>query len=155
MNIRPIENRDLPELFELRAKTRENPYSREALREIGITEETTAALLLTTHRGWLCECEGVKAGFAIGDGGTGEITVVAVLPEFEGRRIGTLLLSQVENWLGSKGWKQLWLWTSSDTKKRAFAFYLKRGWVLSEIDGHVAYLRKVLNPSKSNPLSHD
>jgi ribosomal protein S18 acetylase RimI-like enzyme len=142
MTIRAIEARDLAELFDLRASTRENPYSRDALREIGITEETTAARLRTTNRGWLCETEGKLVGFAIGDGSTGEMCVIAVLPEFEGQRVGSRLLDAVEAWLYSLGWKELWLWTSADTKRRAFTFYTGHGWTISENKGEIVYMKK-------------
>jgi ribosomal protein S18 acetylase RimI-like enzyme len=143
MTLRIIEAADLPELFDLRALTRENPYSREALRQIGITEESAAAALRTTNRGWLCESDGVKAGFAIGDGKTGEMCVIAVSPSFEGRGVGSRLLLAVETWLFSKGWKEIWLWTSTDTQKRAFTFYTRRGWKVSETKEDILYLRKM------------
>ena len=119
MNLRMIESNALTEIIDVRAATRENSHSREALRALGITEEKTAEMLRTTHRGWLCEEEGRIVGFAIGDGRIGELWVVAVLPEFEGRGIGSQLLEVVEDWLRSLGWQELWLWTSSDPKKRA------------------------------------
>lgn len=63
--LRPIEPRDLSDVIAVRGATRENPFSREALRNLGITEESTAELLRTTHRGWLCEVDGRIVGFAI------------------------------------------------------------------------------------------
>jgi GNAT superfamily N-acetyltransferase len=152
MTFRAIEARDLAELFDLRASTRENPYSRDALRGIGITEETTAARLLTTNRGWLCETEGKLVGFAIGDGSTGEMCVIAVLPEFEGRRIGSRLLDAVEAWLYSLGWKELWLWTSADPKRRAFTFYTRHGWMISENKGEIVYMKKRMPDQPSDPV---
>lgn len=146
MNLRPIEPRDLKEIFDLRAATRENPYSREDLRKIGITEETTAEVLRTTHRGWLCEVGGRIAGFAIGDGKTGELSVIAVLPEFEGRGIGSRLLAAVEEWLVSVGRTEFWLWTSADSKTRAFSFYRKHGWAVAESKADIIYLRKKAQP---------
>jgi GNAT superfamily N-acetyltransferase len=95
---------------------------------MGITVDSTAELLRTSHRGWLSEENGVITGFAIGDGTTGEVWVVAVHPEFEGRGGGSALLQLTEDWLWSLGWTELWLSTSSDTTKRAFPFYTKRGW---------------------------
>jgi len=151
MTIRLIEARDLPDLFELRASTRENPYSRDALREIGITEESTAALLLTTHRGWLCETNGRKIGFAIGNSSTGELCVIAVLPEFEGRGVGTQLLDAVETWLFCLGCGELWLWTSSDPNKRAFSFYVRHGWVVTETKGDIVYMKKKTPNQSSEP----
>jgi GNAT superfamily N-acetyltransferase len=142
MNYRRIEAADLPQLIDLRGTTRENQISREGLRGIGITEESTTELLRTTHRGWLCEAEGKIAGFSIGDGKTGELWVIAVLPGFEGKGIGSQLLSLVEEWLWSLGWKELWLWTNPDPKMRAFTFYLRRGWTASESKDGELYMIK-------------
>lgn len=151
MTIRAIEVQDLAELFDLRALTRENPYSRDDLRGIGITEERTAAELRTTHRGWLCESDGKKTGFAMGDASTGEMCVIAVLPEFEGRGVGSRLIQAVETWLFSLGWTELWLWTSADPKKRAFSFYMRRGWAVSETKGEIVYMRKKAPKPSSDP----
>jgi len=142
MNPRPIEPRDLPELFDLRASTRENAISREALKVLGITEESTAKLLQTTHQGWVCEMDGKIAGFAIGDGKTGELWVIAVSPEQEGKGIGSALLRVTEDWLWSLGHSELWLWTSSDPDKRAMMFYLRHGWNTAEIKGDTLCMKK-------------
>jgi GNAT superfamily N-acetyltransferase len=141
MAIRPIEVRDIPELFDIRGATRENPFSREALREIGITEESLATALGSTHRGWLSEADGKKTGFAIGDGSTGEMCVIAALPEFEGQGIGARFLEAVESWLYSLNWPELWLWTSSNPATRAFSFYTKRGWVITESKRDIVYMK--------------
>jgi GNAT superfamily N-acetyltransferase len=142
MNFRLIEPQDLSEIIDVRGSTRENPFSREALRQLGITEESTAKLLRTTHRGWLCEEEGRAVGFSIGDGKTGELWVIAVLPAFEGRGVGSRLLEEVEAWLWSLGWNELWLWTSPDQQKRAFTFYQKHGWLVSELKDGMLYMKK-------------
>ena len=142
MNYRLIVTEDLSEIFDLRAATRDYPCSREKLRQMNITEASVAERLRTTHRGWLCEDEGKIVGFAIGDGKTGELCVIAVLPEFEGRGIGSRLLAAVESWLVSAGWAELWLWTWPDPKKRAFPFYSRHGWKVSEYKADIVYLRK-------------
>jgi GNAT superfamily N-acetyltransferase len=151
MPIRPIEVRDLPELFEIRAATRENAFSRDALRDIGITEESTAAALSSTHRGWLSETDGKKNGFAMGDGSTGEMCVIAVLPEFEGQGFGAGLLGAVETWLFSLNWRQLWLWTSSNRRTRAFSFYTKHGWVVTESKENIVYMKKPAPNQSTDP----
>lgn len=142
MTYRLIEEKDLAALIELRASTRENSFSREALGQIGVTEESVAAMLKTTHRGWLCEEGGRAVGFAMGDEETGELWVIAVLPDVEGRGIGSHLLALVEEWLWSCGWRELWLWTSADPRKRAYTFYLKHGWVVFETKGEMLSMKK-------------
>jgi GNAT superfamily N-acetyltransferase len=142
MNFRPIELPDQAEIIAVRAATRENPLSREQLRELGMAEESTAELLGTTHRGWLCETENRIVGFAIGNGKTGELWVIAVLPDFEGAGIGSRLLESVEAWWWSQGWPEIWLWTSSDPQKRAFSFYLKRGWTVSKTKEDIVFMGK-------------
>jgi GNAT superfamily N-acetyltransferase len=151
MAIRPIEVRDIPELFDIRASTRENAFSREALREMGITEESVASALGSTHCGWLSESEGKKIGFAIGDGSTGEISVIAVLPQFEGQGTGARLLEAVESWLYSLKWPELWLWTSSNPATRAFSFYTKRGWVITEAKRDIVYMKKTAPNQSKDP----
>ena len=143
MKIRLIEPKDISEIFDLRAATRENPLSRDELRRMGITEESTAEVLHTTHCGWVCEDEGRIAGFAIGDGKTGELSVIAVLPRYERRGIGSQLLAEVEAWMASVGREEFWLWTWSDPKKRAFSFYLNRGWRVSETKPDIVYMKKI------------
>ncbi len=142
MNIRGIESTDLPEIIEVRGLTRENPFSRDDLRKLGITEESVAEMLRITHRGWLCELDGKIVGFAMGDGKIGEFWVIAVLPEFEGRGIGSQLLAAIEGWLSSEGWSEFWLWTSSDKNRRAFGFYTRHGWIVSKTKADIVYMKK-------------
>ena len=71
-------------------------------------------------------------------------------PEYERRGIGSRLLNLAENWLWEIGWKEIWLWTSLDTRLRAYSFYKKHGW----IDAEVPTNRRMMK--KSNlPLSQD
>ena len=53
---------------------------------------------------------------------TGEMWVIAVLREFEGRGIGRQLLARVEDWLRSEGWDEIWLTTDVDESLRAVGF---------------------------------
>jgi GNAT superfamily N-acetyltransferase len=142
MTFRRIETSDVARLIHIRGLTRENAISREALSTLGITEDTVSGKLRTTDRGWLCEEEGKIVGFAIGDGKSGELWVIAVLPAFEGQGIGSRLLLLVEDWLWSLGWEELWLWTSTDESLRAFSFYIRHGWLKSEIKDRALYMRK-------------
>ena len=142
INYRLIEATDLSEIIDLRGSTRENAVNREELRSLGITEKSTTELLRTTHRGWLCETGGKFVGFAIGNGSNGELWVIAVLPDFEGKGIGSRLLSLTEDWLWSLGWKELWLYTNPDPKVRASHFYRRRGWTDSETKDGKLYMKK-------------
>lgn len=127
MRFRPITPADLPTLFDIRVVTKENIVTREFLTSIGITVESLTAALATTHRGWLCEVADQIVGFAIGNRSNGELEVIAVLPEHEGKGIGRRLLTLVQAWLWSEGWQKLWLNTGT-APTRAHRLYLKLGW---------------------------
>jgi GNAT superfamily N-acetyltransferase len=79
-------------------------------------------------RGWACFHDSVLVGFCDGDGETGEVLVLAVLPEYEGKGIGKTLLSRVVEWLQSVGFNQPWLAASPDPSIRAHGFYRSLGW---------------------------
>ena len=63
----------------------------------------------------------------MGNKETGEMWVIAVLREYEGRGIGRQLLRLVEEWLYSQGWKEVWLTTDPDENFRAVGFYRHEG----------------------------
>lgn len=73
-----------------------------------------------------------------------EVTVIAVLPEYENQGIGGLLLAEVENWLISKGCDEIWLTTDIDVDLRAYGFYKRLGWQDSKIEKGNRYMRKFL-----------
>lgn len=153
MIFRAIESHDAAALIELRGRTRENAISADALGKMGITTESIGEKLRSTHRGWLCEAEGRLAGFAVGDGNSGELWVIAVAPEFEGRGIGSQLLASVEQWLWSCGWDALWLWTDADESRRAYSFYLDHGWRKSKVKDGALYMRKKRPDRRPGPTA--
>lgn len=118
---------DLPDAFRIRTAAKENPFPMEALISVGITEESVTQMLATTHRGWVCEVDENIVGFAMGNRSVGELWVVAVLLEHEGKGIGRRLMHLVQNWLFSEGWEKLWLVTGV-APSRAFRMYYKLGW---------------------------
>ena len=128
MEFREIVSADVPALFELRPKTRENVMTVEELARLGITVESLRGFLATTQKGWLCADGEKVVGFCIADRSNGELAVVAILPEYEGRGIGNRLMALTEAWLWECGWKRAWLTTDVDTKLRAYGFYRQRGW---------------------------
>ena len=120
---------DIDALFEVRANTRQNPLSRAALAEIGITPESTSAALISgTIVGSVCTSRERVVGFCSGAVETGEILVLAVLPDYEGRRIGTRLLDYVVARLRKAGSPRLWLAAAADPTVRAHGFYRALGW---------------------------
>jgi len=129
---------DVEDLFSVRGRTRENPFSKEQLAELGITPEAIAGHLADGRiRGWVCFHDSNLVGFCNGDGETGEILVLAVLPEYEGRGIGSRLLAHVVEWLRAAGFNTLWLSASPDAGTRAHGFYRSLGWCPNgEIDDH-------------------
>ena len=120
---------DIDGLFSVRARTRENPISKEGLASIGITSDSIAKQMAGGRvKGWVCLHGSTLVGFCNGDAETGEVLVLAVLPEYERRGIGTYLLSRVVEWLRSVDSDTIWLAASPDTRIRAHGFYRSLGW---------------------------
>ncbi|HKE40646.1 MAG TPA: GNAT family N-acetyltransferase [Casimicrobiaceae bacterium] len=140
MQFRAIALTDIPALFYVRTRTRENRYTLEELERLGITEESVSEKLSTSYKGWLCTENGAVVGFCIGDRATGELWVIAVLPEFEGNGIGAKLMSFAEEWLWSNGWTRAWLTTDIDVSLRAYGFYRKRGWLDWKVEDGVRWM---------------
>jgi len=128
VNFRPIADPDVGALFDVRTRTRENSYTLAELHRLGITPESVRARLATTFAGWLCGDGDRVVAFAMADRSTGELWVIAVLPEYEGRGIGGELMRRAEEWLWASGCERAWLTTDVDTSLRAYRFYRHRGW---------------------------
>jgi ribosomal protein S18 acetylase RimI-like enzyme len=138
MTFREIEARDVAELFKVRISSRENRMTMEALGSIGITPDSTIKALSVSVAGWLCEVSGKIVGFSMGDKDTGEMLVVAVLPEYENAGIGKRLMELLQQWLFAHGHEEIWLLENPDPKVRAYGFYRKLGWVAAGLheSGH-------------------
>jgi GNAT superfamily N-acetyltransferase len=149
MKCREIQSQDLEALFELRIATWHNPNGREELARLGITPDSVCQMMQASHRGWLCEVDGRSVGFAMGNRATGELWVIAVRREFEGRGIGKQLLRRVEGWLRAEGWREIWLTTDPDERLRAVGFYRHEGWRDWKIEGGDRYMKKLLAPASS------
>jgi ribosomal protein S18 acetylase RimI-like enzyme len=128
--IREAVESDIESLFDIRARTRENAIERWYLESIGITAESWAESLRSgREQTWVCLDGEVPVGFCGANAGDGEIVVLAVLPEYEGRGIGTRLLDEAVRWLRSRGCRRLWLAANPDSQGRAYGFYRARGWL--------------------------
>ena len=135
---------DVEAVLTLRGATRENAISRERLySDYGITHDTVANALTTTSRGWVCVDDDNIVGFAMGESARGEVTVLAVRPQFEGCGVGKTLLGLVQQWLFAHGHEHIWLHTSANPSLRAYGFYRHLGWIGSDIQGNTETL--VLN----------
>ena len=135
---------DAPALLTVRAATRENPFSIEALAAIGVTAESVArGLEAGTLSGWVAEAEaGIVAGFCLADVPAGELWVLAVLPSHERRGFGRELLARTEQLIWEAGHSSAWLWTSPDPSLRARRIYLAAGWQESEVRDGQLFMRK-------------
>lgn len=140
MQFREITPADVPALFDLRPRTRENALTVEDLHRLGITPQSVTESLAQSTAGWLCEDGGRVAGFAMADRATGEFLVIAVLPEYEGRGIGGRLIDLACAWLEASGCGRAWLTTDVDTSLRAYGFYRKRGWTDWKIERGNRYM---------------
>ena len=143
--IRQIVESDIPALFVVRPQTRENAMSVEELATIGITPNSMVEAIHGSHRGWLFEQNGKVGGFAMGDSEKAELTVMAMLPEFEGRGIGKELLTKVEEWLKSEDCRTIWLTTDTNPEMRAYGFYLNQGWTDWKIEYDLRFMIKKLD----------
>ena len=147
MNIRNITSADIPVLFDVRARTRENALTIEQLDVLGITPEGVTTRLEGSTRGWLCESAiGEVVGFCMADGNTGELLVIALLPAHEGRGIGGRLMQRAEDWLAQSGCARAWLTTDLDQTLRAYGFYRRRGWTDWKLERGMRWMQLTLPP---------
>lgn len=145
MEIREMREDDIEAVIKVRLSTRENVVTLQELEDnYGVTPESLAAAMRGTVRGWLCEDGGRAVGFSMGNKRAGEVQVLAVLPDYEGRGIGKALLSQVQDWLRGEGWEEIWLKANPDPEIRASGFYEHLGWeATGEVQGedHILKLK--------------
>jgi GNAT superfamily N-acetyltransferase len=144
---------DVGELFDVRAATRENAIPRERLAQMGITPDSVSAALASgATRGWV-SLDGPRiVGFCLGASASGEVLVLAVLPEYERRGVGKALLSLVVDWLWSFGPKTMWLAAAPDPRGRAHGFYRHLGWrPTGETDANGDEILTLPPPTGSSP----
>jgi ribosomal protein S18 acetylase RimI-like enzyme len=130
---------DLPGITRVRTSVRENLLTVEQLRARGVTEASVAASFLADAKGWVAEQAGEVIAFAIADRASRSIFALFVLPDWEGRGLGSRLLDLALHGLRVNGARGVWLSTAPDTK--AAGFYERRGWVATggEASGDTRY----------------
>lgn len=113
----------------LRGKTSANALSAERLSSIGITEGSWGDQIRSgALHGCVCTFEDQIVGYCFAAQETGEIVVLALLPDFENRGIGRELLRQVVTHLEDIGRSRLFLGCSPDPSSRSYGFYRHLGW---------------------------
>lgn len=122
----------------VRTSVTENHLSVEQMAAIGITPEGIVAEMEAGELGcFVAEENGRIVGFSMADKRDAGLFALFVLPDKEGRGHGTALLAAAELWLKQRSIAEAWLSTGPETK--AFAFYQRQGWRLTnETTGHFA-----------------
>jgi ribosomal protein S18 acetylase RimI-like enzyme len=88
-------------------------------------------------------------GYCFGDRDTGEIVVVALLPDFEGRGIGCEVLNRVVEELAERGHNRLFLSCNPDPESRSYGFYRHLGWrSTGTFDQHGDEILEMLIPTE-------
>lgn len=117
------------EYIRLRGMTRENPVSEARLREHGITVESWADEIESGELAGTTAHAGDRlVGYCFGNTRSGEVVVLAVLPDAEGQGVGRQLLTTVIADLQSRGHRRLFLGCSADPRVRSYGFYRHLGW---------------------------
>lgn len=128
---------DAAACIDLRGRTRENAFSETELKALGITVESWASDIADgSMPGHVCIVDGRMAGYCFGDRESGEVVVLALLPEYEGAGIGKALLQLLVNDFRLWGFRQLFLGCAADPAVRSHGFYRHLGWrPTGEYDG--------------------
>ena len=126
---RPATAEDVPACLVLRGRTRENAIPADRLAAIGITEASWSEdVRRGVLPGYVCTVDGAIVGYCFGEVGTGEVVVLALLPDHEGQGIGRHLLGLVVDHLCQAGHARLFLGCSADPCTRSHGFYRHLGW---------------------------
>jgi len=120
---------DIEVIFDIRSSVKENHLSKQQLTELGITEPVILSLIQNTSTVWLAEVQHQVCGFSIVDLTEGSIFAMFVHPDFEAKGVGTALLKKAEDLLFNSCQE---ICLETDQKSRAFEFYLRQGWCVSE-----------------------
>ncbi|NNE98312.1 MAG: GNAT family N-acetyltransferase [Pyrinomonadaceae bacterium] len=128
MKIRAANADDVPAILEIRLSVRENMVTKERLEELGVSEESLAEMIESSHFVFCAEEEDRVVGFSMADKDKATIFALFVDPDHEGKGVGAKLLDTSVGELWSAGHARATLTTEPDT--RAFEFYKRQGWKL-------------------------
>lgn len=120
---------DIATCIVIRGKTRENAISATRLAELGITLQSWSDQVKSHELcGHIGESDGQIVGYCFGASESGEVVVLALLPEYENQGIGKQLLNLMMAELQFLGHQRLFLGCSSDPQVRSHGFYRRLGW---------------------------
>lgn len=120
---------DAQACVDLRGRTRENAFSVAQLAAIGVTLASwRAGIADGSMPGHVCLSGDSLVGYVFGDKGTGEVIVLALLPEWEGQGIGRSLLDKLVADFTQLGLERLFLGCTADASRRSHGFYRHLGW---------------------------
>ena len=129
ITFRPAVPEDAAACMTLRALTRENAFTEEDLRALGITVDSWSSGIRDGSGPGFVACKDNQiVGYCFADKDSGEVTVLALLPAYEGQGIGKRLLQRVVDHLRALGFERLFLACSSDPDVRSYGFYRHLGW---------------------------
>src|SRR5687767_3830496 len=110
LTYRPAIPSDVAACIEIRGKTRENAVSVERLAQYGVTLASWSASVATGDLpGYVCLEHDRIVGYCFADKRTGEVIVLALLPQWEGKGIGKALLAMIVADLAKLGFARLFL----------------------------------------------
>ena len=129
LNFRIATCDDIQECITIRGSTRDNAISAARLAELGVTHLSWSQNVADEKlSGVVClELERI-VGHCFADPSTGEIVVLAVLPDWEGKGVGKRLLEITVRNLWARGHRRLFLAASPKTQYRSHGFYRHLGW---------------------------
>ncbi|MGH8816306.1 N-acetyltransferase family protein [Achromobacter pestifer] len=129
ITFRPAVADDAAACVTLRGMTRENAVTEAELADAGITSETWAAGIQEDLYPGFVALDGDKlAGYCFGHRDTGEIVVLALLPQYEGQGVGKTVLNLTADALRKRGHARLFLGCATDPAVRSYGFYRHLGW---------------------------
>ena len=121
---------DVGAMFKVRASVGENTMTAAELSAIGVTPEAIAQAISGAPCAWVATVDKEVIGFAMVDFDDACLFALFVLPEYEGRGIGTRLTQICELALFQQHTKA---WLETANASRAAQFYRHLGWG-SEVD---------------------
>lgn len=140
MQFRQAQHADIPAMSTIRLAVTENRL-RDPSR---VTSEMYIDYLDRMGKSWVCEANGVIAGFAAADKVDGSIWALFIDPAHEGLGIGKRLLALMTDYLFEQGHERIVLSTSADT--RADTFYASQGWERGKMKDDVEVQYSLMKP---------